>query len=719
MKLKQLFPYDIETYPNVFTMVIGNMQSRKMKTFEISSRKDERDAMFKYLNVIKNSKSYMVGFNNEYFDYPVIHYILKNKNCSVKDIYNKAQSIIDSEDRFANTIWQNDVLINQIDLFKIHHFDNKARSTSLKMLEFIMRMDDIQELPYSPGSILTDSEIDNLIKYNKHDLKATALFLEKSLKEIEFREDLSEKQDKYMMNFNDTKIGKDYFVSSLEKSNPGCCYKKVKGKKKPRQTIRNNIDLSTCIFPYVKFKRKEFNAILDWIKKQNISETKGVFTDILESDLGEVAEYANLKTKRQKKPTKPGEKKINEYKQKHPSGWLSEEPLKSGKFSYWWNWNVADALNVVVDDLEYVFGTGGIHASVESQTITSNDDYVIIDQDVSSYYPNLAIKNRIYPEHLGETFCDLYEDMYNQRKRHKKGTIENAMLKLALNGSYGASNDKYSPLYDPKFTMMITINGQLSLCMLAESLLEIDDLKIIQCNTDGLTYYCKRSDVDKAQSICDEWCNVTKLELEKAVYSKMAIRDVNNYIAVYENGDVKCKGAYQYENLDWAKNHSAIIISMAAVENIVNGVDVDTFIRNYKNIYDFMFRTKIPRSSRLVSVDEWGIETEQQRISRYYISNDGYNLVKIMPPLDKVIIETTYKNPDTGEKLITTKKPTRKGFTEVVSTKELPPEKRRTNLNSQEKVKICNNIKDFDGDINYEYYINESKKLVDSVSNIC
>jgi hypothetical protein len=53
-------------------------------------------------------------------------------------------------------------------------------------------------------------------------------------------------------------------------------------------------------------------------------------------------------------------------------------------------------------------------------------------------YPNsMAIKNRFYPEHLTEKFCDVYDQMFQERKKHKKGSAENAAYKLALNGSYG------------------------------------------------------------------------------------------------------------------------------------------------------------------------------------------------------------------------------------------------------------------------------------------
>ena len=130
-------------------------------------------------------------------------------------------------------------------------------------------------------------------------------------------------------------------------------------------------------------------------------------------------------------------------------------------------------VTATIDGFDFIFGTGGIHGSVSNQCVESDDEFVIVDLDVSSYYPNLAIVNRFYPEHLGETFCDIYSSLYEQRKQHAKGTAENAMLKLALNGVYGDSNNRFSVFYDPLFTMQITLNGQLLLCMLAEWLLLI------------------------------------------------------------------------------------------------------------------------------------------------------------------------------------------------------------------------------------------------------
>lgn len=672
--------YDIETYPNCFTLAIMSADKKEAWVFEISNRRNDDNAIRKLMKKIYVAKDRMVGYNNIGFDYPVIHYLLKNKGLSVDDIYSKAMGIISSENKFEHTIAEHKMMIPQLDLYKIHHFDNKAKATSLKMLEFNMRSDNIEDLPFEVGRVLTDDEIDVLIKYNQHDVYQTYLFYRESLGAISFREKLSQQYGHNFMNHNDTKIGKDYFILNLEKENPGCCYYQTPHGKKIRQTKRKSIDVGEIIFPYIKFDRPEFNAMLDWFKTQTITETKGVFTDILEHELGDVAKYAELKVKKKKLKAESLEKEKVDILEKYPSAWFEDVVLKSGKISHYAYWRIAEALNVVVDGLRYDFGTGGLHASVPTQSVVADMVYRIRDEDVSSFYPNLAIMNRVYPEHLGEKFCDIYLDTYNERKKYPKGTPENAVMKLALNGTYGASNDKFSPFYDPKFTMAITINGQLSLCMLAEKLLEIPDLEIIQVNTDGLTFKVAHDDFDKSQQICREWERITKLELEGADYSRMFIANVNNYIAEYTNGKVKRKGSYEYEDLGWHQNQSALVVKMAAEHSLVKGGDVGEFIRNHDNKYDFMLRTKVPRSSRLI-LEKDGAEIPQQNICRYYVANNGGQLTKIMPPLEG--------KEENGERFFAIEK----GWL----------------------VKTCNNIKDYDGDLNYDYYIEQANKLAEGM----
>lgn len=655
-----LYVYDIEVYPNVFTVTIIRPSDVAIWRFRICPMVNQGVEFFTFLTQVRESDGRMVGFNNIGYDYPVIHRLIQQGgHVYAADIYEKSSEIINSDDRFGHIIWSDDRYVEQVDLFKIHHFDNVAKSTSLKMLEFNMRADSIQDLPFEPGRVLTAEEIEVLIQYNDHDVHNTVDFLAETIPMLEFRDELSAKYERDFTNHNDTKIGEDYFIMELERQGVEC-YHRPNGRREPRQTVRPSIDLNSVIFPWVQFQHPEFQRVLNWLRSQTIVETKGVFKD----------------------------------------------------------------LSCVVNGFQYDFGTGGIHGSVDSQIVSSDEQYVVIDLDVASYYPNLAIANNLYPEHLGRQFCDIYLDVYNQRRNHAKGTPENAMLKLALNGVYGKSNSDFSCFYDPAYTMAITINGQLLLCLLAEYLSNIPDLTMVQINTDGLTVRCPREHQDTVMFIAQTWEELTGLTLERVDYNRMFIRDVNNYIGEYLDGKLKRKSAYCYgPDLDWHQNHSSQIIAMAAEAALVHGENVEQFIRNHPDTMDFMLRTKVPRNSRL----EWG-DTVVQNITRYYVSNNGQSLTKVMPPTPAQIRKYqekhmvllwvegqphTYVEHDSKDyhRLI------RKGY-QTDNVKQVIPPDRRIGINAGWSVTCCNNLRQHVvQDINYDYYIGEARKLVDKLTS--
>lgn len=720
--------YDCETYPNCFTLAYVYADGSKEGVFEISDRKVELQEILSFFRMCKKENKRLVGFNNLGFDSNLVHWIIgrakkakqegKQLKLSSSAIYKYAMKVIDSHrsEGFGISVKDSDVVIKQLDLFKINHYDNKAKMTSLKLLEFNMRLDNVEDLPFPVGKKLTHFEIETLIEYNFSDIYATKKFYELCLNSISFRDTVSEKYGFDCTNLNDGKIGGNFFMRKIEETNPYAFYEpSSSGKRVMRQTRRDCIVIKDCLFPYIRFKRPEFKAIHDWLKKQVITETKGVFSDIEEHLLGDVAKYAEMVTKRVKFKNKPTEEDITLFKKDHPMGWVVEEELKTmeivrdadgnivkeeyiddkgktklrsvkvPKKSYYGCYNITETLNVVIDGFRYDYGTGGIHGSI-CGAVHSDDDYEIWDWDVASFYPNMAISNRIYPEHLSESFCERYEDLYNERKTVPKSNPVNKMYKDALNIVYGDSNSVYSPFYDPKYTMSITIGGQLSLCMLIERLIDTCNVQLIQANTDGFTIKIHKSKIDIMKEHVSRWEKVTGLVMEDSHYTSMYVADVNSYIACYTNGKVKYKGRYEYlpfvnqELGAMHKNHSATIIQMAVAHEIVDGGDAVSFIRNHDNPFDFMLRTKVPRSSKLV-LEINGEDVLQQNICRYYASMCGGQLVKIMPPLI-----------DGGED-------------------------RRLSIDSGVMVKTCNNIKDFKWDINYQYYIDEVIKLLEPFKN--
>lgn len=453
--------YDLETFPNIFTFCAVFENGKGLRTYECSDRKNETEQILEFLRNVVRHKMRLVGFNNLGFDMQILQKVIETARIAKANnlpfqidpmkMYNLAQELIQGQDDEKNKTFyrENEFSIKNVDLYKIHHFDNKARATSLKLLEFNMRSDNIEDLPFPVGKKLTDEEKDVLVHYNEHDVLQTLAFYNESKGALELRASLTEKYGFDCTNFNDTKIGKEYFINKIEEASPGSCYQILpNGGRKLRQSRREYIDIKDCLFGYLSFERPEFQAILGWLQRQRITETKGVFTEIEEHLLGDVAKYAVMKTKSQKlndpedksnKRYVPSEDLIEQLRKEHPCGWLEEKELKSpkGAKSYYWNYNIAEALNVQVEGLVFVFGTGGIHASVESKSIIPPKGYVIRDADVASMYPNIAISNRVYPEHLGEKFCSIYEDVYKARKSYPKGSPENLAMKLALNGVYG------------------------------------------------------------------------------------------------------------------------------------------------------------------------------------------------------------------------------------------------------------------------------------------
>lgn len=574
----RIWGYDIETYPDAFTACFIHAATGNVYRYKITSYHSDYDALVQMMTYLGTAGAWGVGFNNLYFDYPVLHWIAQNPQCTVDAIYSYAMSIINSTSRFGVTIWDDQQLFKQIDVFKICHFDNKAKSASLKSIEIAMKSPDVMDLPYPPGTLLTVDQIENgLIPYNDNDVIETLKFTMRCLDAISFREELSIKYDRNFMNHNDTKIGKDYFIMELEKSGIQC-FERVGGRKSPRQTIRESIALKDVIFPIVNFERPEFNEILDKFRQKVLKKS-------------ELDSVDTLTTK-----------------------------------------GVFKDLNVTVDDLTYVYGVGGIHASVDSQIVKSDEEGELWDWDVASFYPNLAITNRLYPAHLSEKFCDIYLDVYEQRKGHAKGSAGNKMLKLALNGVYGDSNNVYSPFYDPFYTMSITVNGQLLLTMLAEQLIKTPGLTMIQCNTDGLTVKCPKQYVEHMKAVCQWWENLTGLQLESAQYSRMFIRDVNNYIAESTNGKVKRKGAYEWD-YEWHKDPSAMVSVKAAEAFLIHGTPIREFIVDHDDQFDFMLRAKVPRSSKLEMRFDWmDVALPLQNTTRYYVTHTGGKLVKVSPP---------------------------------------------------------------------------------------
>jgi hypothetical protein len=476
--------------------------------------------------------------------------------------------------------------------------------------------------------------LEGILQYNLNDVIATKKLLEYSEPLLSVRRPLSKLYNINCINYSNTKLGSEILLKLY-------CEKTKQNINDVRQlrTYRNKIIIKDILFDYISFNSLQFKKLYDVFYNMEIVGTKK------DEDLS-----------------------IN-YK-----------------------------------NFEFVYGKGGIHGSVSNKVITNNEEYVIIDADVASLYPSIAIVNGLYPEHLGKVFQDIYKkeivDVRLAEKAKKelgnKAIVEG--FKEAANATYGNSNQQYSWLYDPQYTMATTINGQLLLTMLAEDLMEIPKSNIIQINTDGLTMLIPKNQVDNYYNICNKWMKLTKLQLEYAEYSKMIINDVNNYIAVYTNGKIKTKGKYEYKNIPLHKNKSHSIIPKAVHDYWVYNTPVETTIKNHTNIFNFCAGVKSKKSEQKGNAhyEMWKVikgQIVKEKLSktvRYFISKKGGTLIKFYETGDFEQVEAP-----------------------VTNGKQIIKDWKITYFNKSYKL---DNFEDYD--IDYSYYISKAKKWINDIEQI-
>jgi hypothetical protein len=163
-------------------------------------------------------------------------------------------------------------------------------------------------------------------------------------------------------------------------------------------------------------------------------------------------------------------------------------------------------------------------------------------------------------------------------------------------------------------------------------------------NTDGLEFIIDEKYKSLFFEICKEWKDLTKLELETVQYSKMIIGDVNNYIAVLDNGEVKCKGRFEFKELPFHKNKSFLIIPKALYAYFIDGKDPVEFLKENRNIFDYCAGVKLKGDWFFVErkIEEGAyVEKKLQKLIRYYISGKGVKLVKCNPDGREIQLEAS------------------------------------------------------------------------------
>jgi hypothetical protein len=627
--------YDIETLKEYFLVSVYDPESDEIIRFECNAWTNTLDGFIRW--ALDRKDYYWVGYNNLRFDSQVVEYIIQNNSewydmpnlVIVNKIYEKSQNVIDDAnfDIFPEYA-EYQLSLKQIDLFRIHHFDNKNRRVSLKRLQFEMDLENIEEMPIHHNAInLTEEDIQTIKDYCDNDILSTYEFykittgktdhpLYKGNDQIQLRLDIEEEFGIKCLNYSDSKIGDEIIKKYY------CEEAKIKYRDLPKKgKFRKNLFVKYCIAEYVQFKTPELKQFLSKIKKLNI----GIKEDFKEK----LDFYGNV----------------------------------------------------------YSFMKGGLHTENKPKIFEADDEYLIIDWDVSSYYPAIIINNGRYPGHLGKEFLVGYKKMFEKRlelkplaKKDKRINGIVGALKLAVNSVYGKSSDMTNWIYDRQLTMFTTITGELSLMMLIEAY-ELAGINVISANTDGVTIKIKKDLLPKMEEINKWWCELTSYELERADYQKIIFSTVNDYLAIKTNGEIKKKGDF-LTDFELHKNKSARIVPIALERYFVEDIPVIHTINLHRNIFDFAIRQKSTRDFHYEGHFNKEVNIYNKLI-RYYVSKTGEKLLKVKNP-ECITNAAPVSQVEAGEWLCT----------------------------------VCNKLsKDHPTDnINYDYYIERCERIIGKIA---
>lgn len=603
--MKNHWVMDYETLFDCFTAVFEDYKTNKTEVFVICKLRNDLPEFIKFLEQNIQNKEWHISYNGLGFDAQVTHYILDNyqgwENIDGNDvaytIYKYAQRTIEkSNNRDFSDYPQWKMVIGQIDLFKLHHWDNPAKRSSLKWIQYSMDWENILDMPiHHTSKIDTQEDLDTILEYCINDVRSTKEIFNRSTDLIRLRKELTNTYGINMFSASEPRISKEVFGYFLTRM-----LNIPKRDLRNMKTYRDTIKVKDIILPYISFTSPEFNMLLDRFKS---IEIKG---DKLKGSFKYSVNYKNVKTH---------------------------------------------------------FGLGGVHGAASKGVYESSDDMVIMSSDVTSFYPNLAIKNQFAPAHFPKKeFCDQYEWFFTERKKIPKSNPMNYVYKIILNSTFGLSNDEKSFFYDPELCLRITINGQLTLMMLYEQIMErIPGAIALLQNTDGVETLIPREYIDDYMGICKEWEEKTNLNLEHDEYQKLVLADVNNYIGVnnfidvditkwrevkqsqphylfkvendkFSFAPVKLKGRFDFHNLQLHKNKSKLVIPKAIYQYFVNNVLPEDYLEENKNILDYCIGGKSKGDWEQVSryiKDGAFTEDKLQKINRYFISNDGVKIIKV------------------------------------------------------------------------------------------
>lgn len=506
--------------------------------------------------------------------------------------------------------------------------------------------------------------INDIMHYNLNDVFIVCEMIRLYIDEVRLRYNISKAYGVDVLSSSRSNIADNLFIKFYSEFS-GLAESQWRG----RKTERTAMSFKRVIFPFIKFQTPELQELLEEMKKITIYSI--------------------------------GKKALKEIAPKYPNF----KHLKTNNDSGWFE--------VKINNLLYTIATGGLHSQdiprelrsklvyIDSPSTGDNTEvntsiwdritdnsYILVHWDISSFYPSIMDVYRIAPAHLNEAvFAKLIHWLKETRvtaKHSKEEYIDGIpkdvlaqVLKIVINSIYGKLGFEKGDICDRLAVLKVTINGQLMIMMLCESL-ELAGIEVLSANTDGIVVKLHKRNKAKFEKIAEEWKRLTKLDADSEEYKCYINRDINNYVIEEINGKISYKGALNptMYAVDLQKGYDMPIVAQAVVDYFLKDKPVLETLYECRNILDFCKTQNVGRQFHV----EFTVGNKRellQRNVRFYVTNKGGIIEKV--------------NDNSGD---------------------------RSGLCAGKQVTILNTLDDMRieyRNINYSYYYQEALKIIDPI----
>lgn len=523
------FVFDVETYENFFLVAFMHVETKKVVLFEQSPGSSINTEKLRFMLW----HFCIVGFNSKNYDVPMIAFALKC--CENLPIKAASDKIIFEGMRTYDFYKEFRIKVpqlNHVDLIEVAPLKG-----SLKLYAGRLHCKRIRDLPYDPGIRLVEEQAKEVTSYCIDDLNNTTLLLAELSPHVELRRTLGEQYEKDFRSLSDAQMAEAIINHEIAKATGSW----------PRPPVNPPRVCSYQIPAYMRFQTRQLQNAL-----QLVGSCQFELAQFAEGDGGE-----EVVTGKAKLP-----KEIKDLK------------LEIGKSVY-------------------RMGIGGLHSTESEVSYKADEQTLLLDIDVASYYPNIILNQRLYPTHLGEVFLQVFKGIVDKRLAAKRAGEKKISegLKIATNGTFGKLGNEYSTLYAPDLLLQVTLSGQLSILMLIE-MLELCGIPVVSGNTDGIVVYCDIGQYPIVQEIIKGFEKMTGFAMEETRYKAIYMRDVNNYIAVKQDNTCKTKGAYcergSAQNSVLSKNPESLICSDAVQKLLTEAKPIEQTITECRDIRRFV-----------------------------------------------------------------------------------------------------------------------------------